>query len=37
MCVWIEERMYENLREWMCEDVRRKYEENEVVWIRVDV
>jgi len=32
--------MCEDLREWMCEDVRRKCEESEVVWIgyvRVDV
>lgn len=32
--------MCEDLREWMCEDVRRKSEESETLWtgyVRVDV
>jgi len=33
--VWIEERMCEDLRKWMCEDVWGKCEESESVWIRV--
>jgi len=35
VCVWIGERMCDDLREWICEDVRRKCEESEVVWIGI--
>jgi len=29
------ERMCENFRKWMCEDLRGKYEKSECVWIEV--